>query len=335
MSNATSGQFSTRDSRAFEIDCSPSSLAPPVSSAAVAFSLMLFLLFGNIPLLAQEDLLKELEERPSSEADIAILTFKGTRLVNGHSVETKSQGDLEFIFAHRFGPVNGGFYEFFGLDDAYVRLGLDYGLTKNLSVSLGRNSVDKSLDGYLKYRIARQQTGAVNFPVTVTGLGGMVYRASPRSDDAPEGYKRVDRLGYVGQVLIARKVNTRISLQLMPTFIHKNAVDQARERNDQIAIGFGGRYKITKSVALTGEYYNRVNVPEANPYKNTAGFGVDIETGGHVFQLVLTNTRGLTERAFITETEGDFGEGDIHFGFNVTRTFNLSSRKRQHTDGNR
>lgn len=311
--------------------CSDSGLVSIVSPAKIGLCFLLILLTGNIPSLAQEDLLRELEAGPSSEADIAILTFKGTRLVNGHSVETKSQGDLEFIFAHRFGPVNGGLYEFFGLDDAYVRLGLDYGLTRNLSVSIGRNSVDKSLDGYLKYRVARQQSGAVNFPVTVTGLGGMVYRASPRREDAPEGYKSVDRLGYVGQLLIARKINARISLQLMPTFIHKNAVDQAREHNDQVAIGFGGRFKITKSVALTGEYYNRVNVREANPYKNTAGFGVDIETGGHVFQLVFTNSRGLTERAFITETEGDFGEGDIHFGFNVTRTFSLTPKKRQRT----
>ena len=274
-------------------------------------------------LVAQEDLLKELENSQPPQTDYAFQTFKGTRLVNGHTVETKPRGSLEFIFAHRFGALNGGLYEMFGLDEAYVRLGLDYGINDRLSVSLGRNSVDKTLDGYLKYRIVRQQKGLSIFPFTITGLGGMAYQFTPDKASAPDGFKNIDRIAYVGQLLIARKLNTKLSAQLMPTFIHKNAVDQHRENNDQLAMGLGGRYKLTKSVAVTGEYYYRLNVPEENETFNTLGFGVDIETGGHVFQLVLTNTIGLTERAFIAETGEDFADGQIHFGFNVTRTFQL------------
>lgn len=277
--------------------------------------------------LAQEDLLRELEQSRPERTDFVLQTFKGTRLVNGHSIETKARGDLEFIFAHRFGPVNGGVYDFFGLDQAYVRLGLDYGITERLSVSIGRNSVDKTLDGYAKYKLLRQMTGASEFPVTVTALAGMAYKVSPKRENLPEGFTNIDRLAYVGQLLIARKFSQRFSFQIMPTFVHKNAVDRRREDNDQISVGGGGRFKITKSVAVTGEYYHRLDVPVLNKYYNTLGFGVDIETGGHVFQLVFTNTRGLTERAFITETEGDFRDGDIHFGFNVTRTFHLRRKK--------
>jgi len=278
-------------------------------------------------LMAQEDLMKELEQSELNDTDYTFQTFKGTRLVNGHSVETKAEGNLEFIFAHRFGAVNGGIYELFGLDDAYVRIGLDYGITDRLSVSIGRNSVDKTMDGYAKIKLLRQAKGAVTFPVTITALAGTAYRTSPRKEDAPVGFENIDRLAYVGQLLIARKFTTNFSLQLMPTFIHKNAVSQTIEDNDQIAIGVGGRIKVTKSVALTSEYYYRLNTPDNNPYYNTLGLGIDIETGGHVFQLIMTNTRGLTERAFITETEGDFGDGDIHFGFNVTRTFQLKHRR--------
>jgi hypothetical protein len=288
-------------------------------------ALCFFLL--STPLLAQEDLLKELEESKPPETYPSLQTFKGTRLINGHTVETKSGGDLEFIFAHRFGPINNGLFEFFGLDEAYVRLGLDYGITENLSVSIGRNSVDKTVDGYLKYRVVRQSTGAHSFPVTITALGGAAYKVSPHKDEVPDGFTNVDRLAYVAQILVARKVSSNLSLQLMPTMIHKNAVDQAMEKNDQFALGLGARYKITKSMALTGEYYYRLAVMEANPSFNTLGFGVEIETGGHVFQIVFTNTTGLTERAFITETEGDFGDGDIHFGFNVTRTFQFKEKK--------
>lgn len=277
--------------------------------------------------VAQEDLLKELEDSQPEDTDFVLQTFKGTRLVNGHSVETKARGDLEFIFAHRFGAVNQGLYELFGFDDAYVRVGLDYGVTDHFSASIGRNSVDKSLDGYVKYKIARQSSGVSTFPVTITGLAGVVYKASPRKADLPDGFTAVDRISYLGQLLVARKVTSRLSLQLMPTIIHKNAVDRLKENHDQFAIGFGGRIGITKGMAFTGEYYHRLNVRDANPSFNTLGFGIDIETGGHVFQLVMTNTRGLTERHFITETEGEFFDGDIHFGFNVTRTFHLKGKK--------
>lgn len=275
---------------------------------------------------AQEDLLKELEASQPPDTDYTFQTFKGTRLVNGHTTESKASGTLEFIFAHRFGALNSGLFEMFGLDEAYVRLGVDYGLTDNMSVSIGRNSVDKTLDGYVKYKLARQRKGLSDFPVNITGLAGVAYQFSPKKDLAPDGFKNIDRLAYVGQLLISRKFNTNFSLQLMPTIIHKNAVDKTQDKNDQFALGAGGRYKITRSMALTSEYYFRVGVPEANQSHNTLGFGVDIETGGHVFQIVLTNTIGLTERAFITETEGNFGEGDIHFGFNVTRTFELKGK---------
>ena len=286
------------------------------------------LLIASVTILpAQDDLLKELEGKHPGENEFALQTFKGTRLVNGHSVETKARGDFEFIFAHRFGPINSGVHELFGLDDAYVRLGVDYGITEHLSASIGRNSVDKTLDGYLKYKVLRQQTGDANLPFTLTVLGGIAYKASPRKNEVPEGFTNIDRLAYVAQALIARKFNSRLSLQVMPTFIHKNAVDQTLEDNDQLAVGIGGRYKITKSFAFTTEYYHRLNANEWNPMHNTLGFGFDIETGGHVFQIVFSNTRGLTERAFITETEGSFGEGDIHFGFNVTRTFHLGGKK--------
>jgi len=277
--------------------------------------------------LAQEDLLKELEGSQPQVTDQVIQTFKGTRLINGHSIETKGRGDLEFIFAHRFGAINEGLYELFGFDEAHVRIGLDYGFTDNFSASIGRNSIDKSLDGYIKYKIARQRSGANPFPLSVTGLGGIVYKASPQRDQAPEGFTAIDRVAYVGQLLIASKISSRISLQMMPTIIHKNAVDQMKEQNDQFALGFGGRMRITKGVALTSEYYHRVNASATKPLHNTVGFGVDIETGGHVFQLILTNTSGLTERAFITETDGEFFDGDVHFGFNVTRTFHLARKK--------
>ncbi len=288
-----------------------------------------FILLMLIPLagICQDDLLKELEQGDKPEKEYVTATFKGSRLVNGQSVETRHKRELEFIFAHRFGRVNDGIYELFGLDQAYVRIGLEYGITDRISAGFGRNSVDKTMDTYLRYKLLRQ-TVAGEMPVSITAFGNAAVKTSPKKEDAGYDITLQDRMSYTAQLLIARKFTPALSLQLMPSFVHKNQVDQSIEKNDQFALGIGGRIKVSKSVSLNSEYYYRFDVPEGNPYYNSLGFGVDIETGGHVFQLVLTNTRGLTERAFITETEGDFFSGDIHLGFNVTRTFQFKAGRK-------
>lgn len=276
---------------------------------------------------AQDDLMKELEKSEKPQTTYVTSTFKGTRLVNGQTVETKGKGALEFIFAHRFGAVNEGVYNLFGLDNAHVRLGLEYGLTDRLGVSIGRSSLDKTMDGFVRYKVLRQSTGVVNMPVTITAFGSAALRTSPQASAVDYPISTSDRMAYTGQLLIARKFSSRLSLQLMPTIVHKNQVDQSIEKNDQFALGMGGRLKVTKSVALTTEYYYRFNVMDTNPYYNSVGFGIDIETGGHVFQLVMTNTQGLNERAFITESTGKISNGGVHLGFNVTRTFQLKKQQ--------
>jgi Membrane bound beta barrel domain (DUF5777) len=277
--------------------------------------------------LSQEDLLKELQQSDVKEKEYISSTFKGSRLINGQTIETRYKGELEFIFAHRFGPMNGGLYELYGLDQAYVRIGLEYGLSDRLGVGIGRNSVDKTVDGFLRYKALRQSKAGM--PISLTAFGVMAVKTSPKKENAGYDITFDDRTSYTAQLLIARKFTPALSLQLMPSFVHKNTVDQSIEDNDQIALGVGGRIKVSRSVALTTEYYYRFNVHDGNPYYNSLGFGVDIETGGHVFQIVITNSRGLTERAFITETTGEFFDGDIHLGFNVTRIFQL---KRDHKE---
>jgi len=246
-----------------------------------------------------------LEANESTDTEFVTATFKGSRLVNGQSVETRHKRELEFIFAHRFGKVNDGIYELFGLDQAYVRIGLEYGITDRFSAGLGRNSVDKTMDAYLRYKGLRQEAGG-GMPMTITAFGNAAVKASPKKEDAGYDITLQDRMSYTAQLQIARKFTPSLSLQLIPSFVHKNTVDQLIEKNDQFALGIGGRLKLSRSVSLNSEYYYRFNTPESNPYYNSLGFGIEIETGGHVFQLVLTNTRGLTERAFITETAGNF-----------------------------
>lgn len=296
-------------------------------------SLLFIILLSPCVVLAQQDLLQELEKDKAPETEYAFATFKGTRLGNGHTIESKNAGTLEFIFGHRFGPINGGAYEMFGLDQAYVRLGLDYGITDRLSVSIGRNSTDKTLDGYLKFRALRQRSGERPFPISVTALGGVAYKLSPKNNaDVSPDFRNIDRLAYTAQLLIARKFSPAVSLQLVPTIVHKNAVE-VYEENTQFALGFGGRVKVSRSMAITGEYYYNLSSPDNNTLTDVQkqydalAIGLDIETGGHIFQILLTNAIGLTERAFITETRDNFFDGDIHLGFNVTRTFQLKKTR--------
>lgn len=290
---------------------------------------ILSLIFILISILssAQDDLLNELTKEPVANETIA--TFKGSRIINLQSVETRPRGTLEFIFSHRFGRINQGAYTLWGLDDAYVRLGLEYGITDRLGVGMGRNSIDKSFDAFMRYKVLAQQPGKI--PVTITALGTLNYRSSPKKDESIVPITAKDRISYVGQLLIARKFTPGLSLQVNPIFVHRNTIDQQVENNDDFALGIAGRQKISRSMALTAEYLVRLNHKENNApvYEryNAIGFGLDIETGGHVFQLIFTNSLGLIERAVVAETSGNFWDGDIHFGFNVTRTFQLSRKK--------
>ena len=298
----------------------------PTNLNSMKNTFLIFLLLGLVyTVKGQDDLLNELE-KDKADTDYTFATFKGTRVVNGQSVETKRKGELEFIFSHRFGRINEGSYTLWGLDDAYVRLGLEYGITDRLGISIARTSVDKTYDGYIRYKVLRQATGEKSFPISVTAITNMYYKTQPSEEENP-AYDPVDRLAYGAQLIIARKFSTNFSFQLNPVFIHRNAVEQDYENNDDIALGMATRYKFTKSMALTAEYFLRLNEHEQSPYYDAIGIGIDIETGGHVFQLVFTNSRGMFERAVVAETEGDFFDGDIHFGFNISRTFQLAGKR--------
>jgi hypothetical protein len=293
-----------------------------------------FFFISNI-VCSQNDSLKDLENRQKPKTDYISQTFKGSRLVNGQSVETKSKGELEFIFSHRFDKINSGSYNAFGFDGyAVVRLGLEYGITDRLGVSIGRNfsPVNKIADAYVRYKVARQSTGANSFPVTITAIGTVTYQAFPNASDALASNIAVpstaDRMGYILEVPIARKFNSKLSLQVTPIFVHRNAVNQSYENNDDFAIAFAGKYKLTRSLSLIGEYNNRLNANKFSPYYNSVGLGIDIETGGHVFQLIFTNSLGLNPQTIVTQTDGKIGNGDIHFGFNITRSLQLKKKRR-------
>ena len=253
-------------------------------------------------------------------------TFNGTRILNGHSIETRQKGVLEFLIQHRFGTLNSGSYELFGLDQSNIRLGLEYAITNDFSIALGRSSFEKVIDGYLKYRIIKQTTGDKQFPLSVTLFTGAAEKTLKDYDPLNKPTFE-DRLTYASQILIAHKFNPDFSVQLTPTYIHYNTVSGSKDPNDIYALGIGTKLKISKHISLNGEYFYSFNSFEYKKTKNTLALGIDIETGGHTFQLIFTNSRAMNENGFIAETTGDFFKGDIHFGFNISRDFYLIKNK--------
>jgi hypothetical protein len=278
-------------------------------------------------LTAQErDLFKEIDEEQKSKQpkELVIATFKTTRLVNGHTIENVGKGILDFKISHRFGRLNQGAYDLFGLDNASMRMGLDYGVSDRLMVGLGRSTFEKQFDAFLKYKILRQSSGENAMPISLSYVFTGMLKTLKEPDPTVK-WSFSDRLYYAHQFIIARKFSEATAIQLMPTYIHYNLVPLDTDPNELFSLGIAGRQRLSKRVHLTGEYYHQFN--QLNGYYNSLSFGFDIETGGHVFQLHLTNSTGMTERTFITETTGRWGKGDIHFGFNISRVFTLVKSK--------
>lgn len=274
-----------------------------------------------------EDLMALLEaDQAPAKKPFTTATFKATRVINGHSIENVGKGVLDFRVSHRFGTLNSGFKNFFGLDGATTRIGFDYGVTDWLMVGIGRGTYQKEYDGLVKVKLLRQREHG-GMPVSISYLGAMGIQSAdvPVPDGAT--YYFSNRIAYTNQLLIARKLSGRLSLQLMPTHVHYNLVDKSSEPNDVLALGIAGRFKLSNRISLTGEYFYQLPDNKLDGTTNSLSFGLDVETGGHVFQLLFSNSTGMTERAVIGQTTGKWGNGDVHFGFNISRVFTIVKPK--------
>ncbi len=276
------------------------------------------------PMFAQDlmDMLKD--ETPATNYTYA--TFKTTRIVLGQSIESPASGTLQFLIEHDFGSVNQGAYNMWGMDQSTIRLGLEYGINNWLSVGVGRSSYEKTFDGSVKAKILRQSTGERNMPISMSFYGGTMLNSLHWADTSRTNYFS-SRLSYVAQLLIARKFSNAFSLQITPTYIHKNMVPLRSDQNDIFSVGIGGRYKVAQRTSLNAEYFYLLPGATADKYVNCLSVGVDLETGGHVFQFRLTNAQPMFERAFITENTNKWTDGGIFLGFTINRVFTIVKPK--------
>jgi hypothetical protein len=292
-------------------------------------SLALILSMIPFSIFAQDDLMDLLNKNAPAEINYATATFKSTRIMNGHSVERMPPGQLDFRISHRFGTLNSGAYNLWGLDQANIHFSLEYGILKWLMIGIGRGTYEKTYDGFAKFTILRQSTGAKEMPVSLSAFSSVAINSLKWTDTERANYFS-SRLSYVAQVLVARKFSPSLSFQLTPSYVHRNMVPTELDPNDLFAIGAGGRMKLSKRVSFNAEYYLLLNPKDymSQQIYNPLSVGVDIETGGHVFQILLTNSLAMIEKGFIGETTGSWAKGDIHLGFNISRVFNLKKQKK-------
>jgi hypothetical protein len=281
-------------------------------------------LISNVGYAQDQDLLKELGT-DSIKKEYVKNAFKSSRVIHSHSMEFLGKGVLDVRILHRFGTVDNGLKDLFGLDEANMRFGFDYGLSNNLTVGIGRSNLNKELDGFIKFRPVQQSKGPGSVPFSVVLITGM----SLRTQDFPEPqdvYKFKHRLAFYQEAIIGRKFSEGFSLQLNPIYLHRNLVPGSNDENNTWALGVGGRMKLTKRTAFVVDYTPILSGRQAGT-KDPLAVGFDIETGGHVFQLHFTNATGMNEKAFLTSTTSDFWKGEIRFGFNLSRVFTIRKKK--------
>ncbi len=281
------------------------------------------------PLLmnAQDDLLSEID---TTATDVTVESaFKSLKIVNLESTKLAAKGDFYFIVAHRFGFIDKGFDDFFGLDNANTQLKFLYGVNDWLTVHIGRSGFQETYDLAAKYRLYAQKENG--FPVTIVGFNSVAINSELKEEDYPN-LKFENRLSYVAQVLISRKFSDKLSLEIAPSVFHENTLRDILDENNavilpnpqdntQFAVGLGGRYKLTSRWSVNVDYAAHLNRASQSNYKNPLSIGVDLETGGHVFQMHFTNAQAMHETGYLGQTVGDWSKGEIAFGFNLVRVF--------------
>ena len=266
---------------------------------------------------SQDDLLSEIDSDSISNS-YAGAVFKGLKIVNFESTKLVAKKELTFIVSHRFGTIENGIDSFFGLDDAVTRLNFVYGITEGLNISISRSSFQKIYESSVKYRLIRQQENI--FPFTIVGYNSILINTALDKANLPK-LELKHRIGYTAQLLISRKVSTDLSVELAPTYFHDNYVVVNDQDNSQYAIGIGGRYKLGKRWSLNADYGWHLNRSDNSPFKNPLSIGVDLETGGHVFQMHFTNSQPMNTNGFLGQGTGDWTDGNVYFGFNLSRVF--------------
>lgn len=285
-----------------------------------------------VRLIGQNDLLAELELEMAPDVEWVTSSWKAPYLINAHTTEMEPKGVLDFRIAHRFGDLfgqSGGIHSLYGLDQASnIRFSFDYGITENFQIGIGRSKTNEHVDGLLKLRVLRQKKRGLPFSAVVLSNTAI----TPKKD--PNGYfsKFAHRLMFINQIVLGSKVNNRFSILANGTYLHKNVVIQKadinlpRDRNELFSLGGGVRCKVNKKLSIVGEYnytFGLFRNSNEIEYYHPLSLGIEIETGGHVFHINVSNSPGLIYQDLLNTGLDSWADGEIKLGFTISRFFVL------------
>jgi predicted porin len=280
--------------------------------------LMIFLL--SFTLNAQDDLLDELDEETQEGTTFELPAFKAMKIGNLQSTKVAEKGDLYLYVSHRFGTLQDGIETFFGLDNANTKIQLVYGFWEGVQLGIGRESLRQTYSTSIKVRLAQQSnTNPFNYV-----LYGTANVNTEVDESQFPGLEFGDRMSYAAQLLVSRRFSDNFSFLVAPSYVRQNLQDlnlTGAANHNQFVLGLGGRYKLSKRTSLNIDYAYNFNRDSNSLFNDPLTIGVDIETGGHVFQLLFSNAQSTNEPGFLSYAEGDWGDGHIFFGFNIVRVF--------------
>jgi hypothetical protein len=279
------------------------------------FVLLVIILFSINTIKAQEDLLNELEGETTEES-YEQPAFKAMKIGNLQSTKVAAKGDLYLYVSHRFGTLKDGLTTFFGFDNANTKIQLVKGIFNGVQVGVSRESIRKTYAAHVKAKLKGQSK---NFPFNIVGYATANVRTDLRKEQFPL-LEFGDRMSYATQLLISRRFSNKFSFEIAPTFVRQNLVLEPFQKHNQLALGFGGRMKLSKRMSINADYVYNFSRHKNSVYSDPLTFGLDIETGGHVFQLLFSNAQSTNEPGFISNAEGKWFE-DVFFGFNIVRVF--------------
>ena len=299
------------------------------------YTFFILLIFLSNPIISQNDLLGEIDY-VNEDYKVGLSAFKAHKIINGQSTKQSREKELFLYVAHRFGSINGGIKTLFGLDIANTKIEMFYGLSDNFQVGFSRESLKKTYTINFKNKITSQES---NFPLNISIYNSFNYNSS---DSLAPGVDLSfsQRSLFLSQLLISNRVSEKLSFQLTPSFVKRNYNEErilfengevvfengvpvftTFDREYNYALGLGASYKINKRTALNLEYFANLNRVENSPNSDAISVGIDIETGGHVFQLIFSNTQSIDDVSVILDAEGDWTKRHIFFGFNILRIF--------------
>ena len=279
--------------------------------------IFLILLLAYSFSFSQDSLLMELEDESENKSSNEISTFKAIKIVNNQSTKQASEKELYLYVSHRFGSINGGIKTLFGLDIANTKIELLYGLSNNLQIGFSRESLKKTYALNAKYNLTTQTS---KLPFNSSLYASYNYNSSLNEDIYPN-LNNSDRNFFFGQLLLSKSFSDKISLQLSPSYAKKGFTETIFEQEDNVILGVASSYRISNRLAFNVEYSANLDRPEISPFSDVLSFGIDIETGGHVFQLLFSNTQTIDDISVMTDAEGSWKDGEIYFGFNILRVF--------------